>query len=158
MTIDFDALPKETDSDTYAVVGSDFDFEPSGDQFEPSNDDPLPISDRFDSEHDGFSLLPMKFECGDSRQSVNRVFGGDFTAIWEFPWWLAHFQVLTLNTEKCLCFTLCLLDWILVLIMLYQLYFFHRMALLIYNTNTSESLHKERQWQMADVMCWFNIT
>lgn len=46
------------------------------------------IVDRLDQEVDETYLLPPKFECGDGIQYVNRVFGGDFTSIWEFPWYL----------------------------------------------------------------------
>lgn len=31
-------------------------------------------------------LLPSKFECGNDIQFDNRIFGGDFTSLWEFPW------------------------------------------------------------------------
>lgn len=44
------------------------------------------LIDRFDPEITDDSLLPSKFECGDGVQFVNRVFGGDFTSISEFPW------------------------------------------------------------------------
>lgn len=40
--------------------------------------------DRVDHETSG-NLLPQ--ECGDSLQFANRVFGGDFTSISEFPWY-----------------------------------------------------------------------
>ncbi|XP_055324479.1 CLIP domain-containing serine protease B8 isoform X2 [Sitodiplosis mosellana] len=83
VVIDFNGLSKKTDNDADTdTMGSNINLE----QFRPSNDEPFSISDRFDSEDAEISRLPLKFECGDGHQSVNRVFGGDFTSIWEFPW------------------------------------------------------------------------
>lgn len=53
--------------------------------------------DRLDQEVADDNLLPNKFECGDGVQFVNRVFGGDFTSISEFPWYKKNqFNPLTL--------------------------------------------------------------
>lgn len=46
--------------------------------------------DRLDQEVDVDNLLPWKLECGDGAQFVNRVFGGDFTSISEFPWYVIY--------------------------------------------------------------------
>lgn len=94
LAIDFDGLPRETDEDDDTDSETDNDTDTDSDtnsatseQYQPSNDEPYSISDRFDQEVEETNLLPQKFECGSGHQSVNRVFGGDFTGIWEFPWY-----------------------------------------------------------------------
>lgn len=50
------------------------------------------LIDRLDQDVADDSLLPNKFECGDGVQFVNRVFGGDFTSISEFPWYDIYYD------------------------------------------------------------------
>lgn len=82
MVINFESLSKKTDNNTDTSSQNI-----ASEQFRPSNDEPYSITDRFDQEIEESNLLPQKLECGDGHQSVNRVFGGDFTSIWEFPWY-----------------------------------------------------------------------
>lgn len=120
LVIDFDNLPKIIDNDTNGSL-SIFSHRPE------INLAFFSIVDRLDQEVDeSYLLLPQKFECGDGMQFVNRVFGGDFTSIWEFPWYYKMFNIHWFNYIY-LNLTFCLI-------------IIHRMALLIYNTNTSELL------------------
>lgn len=99
------------------------------------------LIDRLDQDVADDSLLPNKFECGDGVQFVNRVFGGDFTSISEFPWYDIYYDsryvarvgessVETIRSE-----------WIRFEAIIHFLNF--RMALLIYNTNSSEFSKKK---------------
>lgn len=97
--IDLEQLPKKTDNET------NIDSTATGHQPITNININLAffsIVDRLDQEVDETSLLPQKFECGDGIQFVNRVFGGDFTSIWEFPWYLVnligfHYMLIYLN-------------------------------------------------------------
>lgn len=51
------------------------------------------IIDRLDQDVFDDNILPNRFECGDGMQFVNRVFGGDFTSISEFPWYAIKFAL-----------------------------------------------------------------
>lgn len=87
--IDLDSLPKIIESEADAVV-NDTIFQHLSDVNEHSILNMMDVNtfiDRLDYDVDDENLLPRKFECGDSAQFVNRVFGGDFTSISEFPWY-----------------------------------------------------------------------
>lgn len=80
--IDFGSLPQKLGKETFHEnITSPPNMEPNYNNF-------ISVIDRLDEEIDGKrdGLLPQNFECGDGTQFVNRVFGGDFTNIWEFPW------------------------------------------------------------------------
>lgn len=106
LAIDFETLPKRMDNDTNnnsVTIGSSFSQRPEISLASFS------IVDRLDQEVDESYLLPQKFECGDGMQFVNRVFGGDFTSIWEFPWYLYDHKLVlkyaTLNELIIHCFS-----------------------------------------------------
>lgn len=126
--IDLDSLPKISESEADAAL-NDTIFQHLSDLNEHSILNMMDVNtfiDRLDHEVDDENLLPRKFECGDGAQFVNRVFGGDFTSISEFPWYnygytdihVVCFAIKFTNAQT--FFSLC------------------RMALLIYNTNSSE--------------------
>lgn len=88
MFIDFESLPKVVEREVYDVQ-NDTSLQHSSDYDEYSmlNVNITSIIDRLDQDVLDDTLLPNKFECGDAMQFVNRVFGGDFTSISEFPWY-----------------------------------------------------------------------
>lgn len=93
--IDLDSLPKITESEADAAI-NDTIFQHLSDLNERNILNMMDINtfiDRLDHEVDDENLLPRKFECGDGAQFVNRVFGGDFTSISEFPWYVALTQI-----------------------------------------------------------------
>lgn len=99
-----DSLPKITESEADAAL-NDTIFQHLSDL----NDDSLlnmmgvnTFIDRLDHDVDDENLLPRKFECGDGAQFVNRVFGGDFTSISEFPWY-TNTHTLSNIDIICLC-------------------------------------------------------
>lgn len=93
--IDLDSLPKITESEADAAI-NDTIFQHLSDLSEHNILNMMDVNtfiDRLDHEVDDENLLPRKFECGDGAQFVNRVFGGDFTSISEFPWYVALTQI-----------------------------------------------------------------
>lgn len=96
-----DSLPKITEKEADAAV-NDTIFQHLSDHDEHTIMNMMDANtfiDRLDHGVVDDNLLPRKFECGDGAQFVNRVFGGDFTSISEFPWlifslFLVHFFAL----------------------------------------------------------------
>ncbi|XP_031631269.1 phenoloxidase-activating factor 1 isoform X2 [Contarinia nasturtii] len=78
VVIDLENLPKSTDNK------ADDDRNPIVTPFQAGA--PFMITDRFDQDDEESSLLPQKTDCGNGYHSGKRIFGGDFTSIWEFPW------------------------------------------------------------------------
>lgn len=64
----------------------------------------ISVIDRLDHRVESDIMLPQKRECGDGIQYVNRVFGGDFTSISEFPWMVL--LMYNTNSSKFLDFSL----------------------------------------------------
>lgn len=89
--IDLNSLPKITESEADAAINETI-FQHLSDLNEHDILNMMNMNsftDRLDHEVADENLLPRKFECGDGAQFVNRVFGGDFTSISEFPWYVA---------------------------------------------------------------------
>lgn len=94
-----DSLPKISETEADAAI-NDTIFQHLSDLNEENILNMMDVNkfiDRFDHEVDDrnllpSNLLPQKFECGDGAQFVNRVFGGDFTSISEFPWYATIIQ------------------------------------------------------------------
>lgn len=96
MFIDFENLPKLTESDEIDPITNDKNVQHVSDYDEYSIFNLMNITtliDRLDQGIDDGNLLPAKFECGDGAQFVNRVFGGDFTSISEFPWYAFYIGI-----------------------------------------------------------------
>lgn len=86
LVIDFDNLPKNQD-DGNSIKNK------TSPNFMHQEDNHISLIDRLDLDINDDNLLPHKSECGDGMQFVNRVFGGDFTSIWEFPWYQSFFVI-----------------------------------------------------------------
>lgn len=79
---DFVNLPKKRGNGTRPKNWKKFHkFAENGNHF-------ISVIDRLDHGVESNIMLPQKHECGDGMQYVNRVFGGDFTSISEFPWYI----------------------------------------------------------------------
>lgn len=79
VVIDLDNLPKSVDNKANADSNTIITPFQAG--------LPFTITDRFDQDGDESGLLPQKMDCGNGHHSGKRIFGGDFTSIWEFPWY-----------------------------------------------------------------------
>lgn len=92
LSIDLNSLPKITESEADAAI-NDTISQHLSDLSQHNILNMMNINtftDRLDHEVVDENLLPRKLECGDGAQFVNRVFGGDFTSISEFPWYVSH--------------------------------------------------------------------
>lgn len=87
MFVDFENWPKIIESEVNEMLNNTMlqDISDSS-EYSVVNVNITSLIDRFDPEITDDNLLPSKFECGDGVQFANRVFGGDFTSISEFPW------------------------------------------------------------------------